>query len=62
MIDFPHAKLNLGLYVIAKRPDGFHDLQTIFYPLPFYDVLEIVPATKTSLVITGVQIPGNNIK
>lgn len=60
MIGFPRAKLNLGLYVTAKRSDGFHDLQTIFYSLPLYDVLEIVPATKTSLFITGGQIPGEN--
>jgi len=60
MIDFPHAKLNLGLYVVSKRPDGFHDLQTFFYPLPLYDILEIVPSAKTSLVTTGLQIPDGN--
>jgi 4-diphosphocytidyl-2-C-methyl-D-erythritol kinase len=60
MIDFPHAKLNLGLYVVSKRPDGFHELQTFFYPIPLYDVLEIVPANKTSLVTTGRHIPDGN--
>jgi 4-diphosphocytidyl-2-C-methyl-D-erythritol kinase len=60
MIDFPHAKLNLGLYIVSKRPDGFHDLQTFFYPLPLYDILEVVPAAKTSLVTTGLEIPDRN--
>ncbi len=60
MIDFPHAKLNLGLYVTAKRPDGFHDLQTLFYPLPLHDVLEIVPAKETRLFISGLTVPGEN--
>ncbi len=38
MIAFPHAKINLGLSIISKRPDGFHNLETIFYPLPIRDV------------------------
>ena len=62
MIGFPHAKLNLGLYVIAKRPDGFHDLETIFYPLPLYDVLEIVPATKTICLSQRCTNPGRKCK
>jgi 4-diphosphocytidyl-2-C-methyl-D-erythritol kinase len=44
MIAFPNAKINLGLNVVSKRTDGFHNLETIFYPLPLHDVLEIVPA------------------
>ncbi len=58
MIQFPHAKINLGLSVISRRPDGFHDIETIFYPVPLYDVLEIVPAAETSLKITGLPVPG----
>ena len=50
MIAFPHAKINLGLSVVSKRPDGFHNLETIFYPIPLHDVLEIVPAEKTSFI------------
>ncbi|MET0638347.1 MAG: 4-(cytidine 5'-diphospho)-2-C-methyl-D-erythritol kinase [Chitinophagaceae bacterium] len=42
MVVFPNCKINLGLSVLRKRPDNFHDLETIFYPLPFYDALEIV--------------------
>ena len=41
MITFPNAKINLGLDVVAKRPDGYHNLETIFYPVPLEDVLEI---------------------
>lgn len=43
MIIFPNCKINLGLDIIRKRTDGFHDLETVFYPLPIYDVLEIIP-------------------
>ncbi|MBQ5996388.1 MAG: 4-(cytidine 5'-diphospho)-2-C-methyl-D-erythritol kinase [Bacteroidales bacterium] len=40
-----NAKINIGLYVTAERPDGYHDIETLFYPLPLCDVLEMVPAT-----------------
>jgi 4-diphosphocytidyl-2-C-methyl-D-erythritol kinase len=42
MVIFPNCKINLGLNIIRKRPDGFHDLETVFYPLPIFDVLEII--------------------
>ena len=42
MIAFPNSKINLGLNIIRKREDGFHDLETIFYPIPFTDALEII--------------------
>lgn len=41
MITFPCAKINIGLNVVAKRPDGYHDIETVFYPIPLYDALEI---------------------
>ena len=41
MITFPCAKINLGLNVINKRPDGYHNIETIFYPIPLNDALEI---------------------
>lgn len=44
MIVFPNCKINLGLNIIRKRSDGFHDLETVFYPIPVFDVLEIIPA------------------
>ena len=43
MIVFPNCKINLGLKVIRKRPDGFHDIETVFYPVPLTDALEIIP-------------------
>ncbi len=42
MVSFPNAKINLGLNIIGKRSDGFHNLQTVFYPIDLKDVLEIV--------------------
>ena len=42
MIVFPHAKINLGLNVLEKRRDGFHNIESIFYPLDLCDLLEII--------------------
>lgn len=68
MILFPHCKVNLGLHITAKRDDGFHDLETVFYPLPFYDIIEIIEkenssATEPEFSSTGIEIPGpgNNL-
>ncbi len=59
MIVFPHAKVNLGLHVISKRGDGFHELETVFYPVPWCDALEIVPSknNKTEFSSSGLPIP-----
>ncbi len=46
MVTFPNAKINLGLDVVAKRPDGYHNLETIFYPVPLQDILEITVTEK----------------
>jgi len=48
VITFPNCKINLGLNIIRKRPDGFHDIETIFYPVRIYDILEIIPASEIS--------------
>lgn len=55
MILFPNAKINLGLYITGRRPDGYHDLLTAFYPVGWSDILEIVPAagSETTLTVTG---------
>lgn len=64
MIRFVNAKLNLGLNIVRKRPDGYHELETLFYPVgnyngtpenpePFCDILEITPAEKTEFVFSG---------
>jgi 4-diphosphocytidyl-2-C-methyl-D-erythritol kinase len=44
MVVFPNCKINLGLHVVRKREDGYHDLETIFYPLPLRDALEVIKA------------------
>lgn len=55
MILFPNAKINLGLNVVRRRPDGYHDIETLFYPVPWRDILEIVPAAgdTTTLTVSG---------
>lgn len=59
MIVFPNAKINLGLNVLNRRDDGFHNIQTIFYPVPLKDILEIVPSRndQISLTLTGIPLP-----
>jgi 4-diphosphocytidyl-2-C-methyl-D-erythritol kinase len=58
MIGFPHAKINLGLFVISKRPDGYHNLETVFYSVLLRDALEIVPSDQHLFFQTGLGIPG----
>lgn len=43
MVTFPNAKINLGLNIVEKRPDGYHNLETLFYPIALQDVLEVTP-------------------
>lgn len=56
MILFPPCKINLGLRVISKREDGYHELETVMFQLPFFDVLEIVKADSFSIKTTGIAI------
>lgn len=60
MISYPNAKINLGLSVVEKRPDGYHNIETVFYPIPFCDILEILPAVSDvpSFTASGLTIPG----
>ncbi|MDO4190884.1 MAG: 4-(cytidine 5'-diphospho)-2-C-methyl-D-erythritol kinase [Bacteroidales bacterium] len=61
MITFPNAKINLGLIVGDTRPDGYHNLETVFYPLyRLCDVLEIVPAQTDSFELFGLPVAGEN--
>ncbi|MDD3878038.1 MAG: 4-(cytidine 5'-diphospho)-2-C-methyl-D-erythritol kinase, partial [Bacteroidales bacterium] len=54
MVLFPHCKINLGLFVLEKRADNFHNIETVFYPVDLCDALEIVPEkTKTVFNISG---------
>ena len=59
MIFFPNAKLNLGLRVLRKRDDGYHDLETIFYPIAIRDALEILPSKELKLNTTGLKVNGD---
>jgi 4-diphosphocytidyl-2-C-methyl-D-erythritol kinase len=43
LVSFPNCKINLGLHISSKRADGYHNIETIFYPIHFKDVLEILP-------------------
>ena len=58
MVTFPPCKINLGLRILSKRTDGYHDISTCFFPLPFTDVLEILPADKFTFTQTGLTIAG----
>ena len=61
MLSFPNCKINLGLHILGKRDDGFHNLETVFYPVPFKDALELIPSTNTGIefTATGLAVDGN---
>lgn len=58
MILFPNAKINVGLKVVGRRPDGYHDIDTVMVPVDWCDVLEIVPSRsgETTLTVTGRRV------
>jgi len=58
MVSFPPCKINLGLNVIRKRQDGYHDIETCFYPVPWTDILEIIPSSQLQFFSTGNAIEG----
>ena len=60
MLSFPNCKINLGLYVTERRSDGYHNLETVFYPLPWEDVLEITPAEHTQIHLHGKTVAGSS--
>ena len=63
MIVFPNSKINLGLNILRKRSDGYHDLETVFYPIPLTDILEIIEnkhpedSPRMPFTISGFSIP-----
>lgn len=65
MITYPNCKINLGLHILEKRTDGYHNLETVFYPIPLCDILEIIenkdPENSPSfpLSVSGLPIQGN---
>ncbi len=58
MICFPHCKINIGLQLLRRRTDGYHEIKSLMYPLPWYDVLEIVEADSFAFSTSGLDIPG----
>jgi 4-diphosphocytidyl-2-C-methyl-D-erythritol kinase len=60
VIAFAPCKINIGLSILGKRPDQYHDISTVFYPVPFYDVVEIVPAEQFHFEMSGLQVEGSS--
>lgn len=62
MICFPNAKINLGLNITEKRSDGFHNIETVFYPVGWNDALEIMEGNSLSqefsLHLSGIPLAG----
>ncbi len=58
MIVFPNAKINIGLNVVSRRANGYHNLETIFYPVQLCDALEMVEAERMQLTSSGITIDG----
>lgn len=68
MVLFPNCKINLGLHVLSKRPDGYHNIETVFYPLGWHDAIEVImqpngatPVSEVSPIKfthTGLPVPG----
>jgi len=58
MIVFPNAKINIGINITGRRPDGYHNIETVFYPLPIYDALEALPGDELTFHSSGLEIPG----
>lgn len=59
MKTYPCAKINLGLYVTERRPDGYHNLQTVFYPVPLCDELEIEVSDADGIEVLGMEVAGD---
>jgi len=63
MLVFPNCKINLGLHVTRKRPDGFHDIETVFYPVSWCDALEIIDSGEAGkpfeLSQSGIKVDGD---
>ena len=59
MIVYPNAKINIGLNVLEKQADGYHELSSVFYPVKdLCDILEIIPSTEFYRSSSGIKIPG----
>lgn len=59
MVSFPNAKINLGLFITDRLPNGYHAIESCLFPIPWYDVLEFVPSKQLQFALSGIAIPGN---
>lgn len=59
MINFPTCKINLGLHILKKRDDGFHEIETAMLEIPFNDILEVVESGQSVFTASGLEIPGS---
>jgi 4-diphosphocytidyl-2-C-methyl-D-erythritol kinase len=59
MLAFANAKINLGLFLTEKRSDGYHNLETVFYPIKINDVVELLDAEHTYCTVKGLEIPSD---
>ena len=60
MVVFPNAKINLGLHIVSKRQDGYHNIETCFVPIPLRDILEVIEAKAFQFDTSGLSIPGKS--
>ncbi len=58
MISYPNAKINIGLNITSKRPDGYHNIETVFYPIPLCDILSVEiseSCAEYSFSVSGIE-------
>lgn len=60
MISFPNCKINLGLNILSKRDDGYHEISTVMYPIEIQDILEVVKSDTFKFTSSGLNIPGES--
>lgn len=57
MIEFPNCKINIGLWITNRLQNGYHHLQTLMYPIPWRDMVEVIPSQgQTSLSLSGIEL------
>lgn len=60
MVVFPNAKINIGLQILNKRTDGYHNIASVFHPIGWSDILEVVPSKELIFTTSGRAIPGDS--
>lgn len=59
MVLYPNAKINLGLNIVEKRSDGYHNIESVFYPVPLADKLEINENKRLTFSTSGIELDSN---